>query len=99
MAAFTAHVNIKWCIVVDSDVDIYDPADVLWALTTRVDWDRDIFVVPGAQGHEMDPTADERGIQTKIGVDATFPEDGRDYQGRVRYQDVDLSSYLKSKSQ
>jgi len=98
MAAFTAHVNIKWCIVVDSDVDIFDPADVLWALTTRVDWSRDVFLVPGAQGHEMDPTADERGVQTKIGVDATFPEDGRDYQGRVRYQDIDLSRYLKAKS-
>ncbi|MGD8244790.1 MAG: UbiD family decarboxylase [Anaerolineae bacterium] len=99
MAAFTAHVNIKWCIVVDSDVDIYDPADVLWALTTRVDWSRDVFLVPGAQGHEMDPTADERGVQTKIGVDATFPEDGRDYQGRVRYQDVDLSRYLRTGSE
>ncbi len=94
MAAFTAHVNVKWCIVVDSDIDIYDPADVLWALTTRVDWDRDIFLVPQAQGHEMDPTSDERGVQTKIGVDATFPEDGRDYHGRVRYRDVDLSRYL-----
>jgi 2,5-furandicarboxylate decarboxylase 1 len=35
MAAFTAHVNIKWCIVVDPDVDIYDPADVMWALATK----------------------------------------------------------------
>ncbi len=94
MAAFTAHVNVKWCIVVDSDIDIYDPADVLWALTTRVDWDQDVFLVPRAQGHEMDPTADERGVQTKVGIDATFPEDGRDYKGRVRYQDVDLSRYL-----
>jgi 2,5-furandicarboxylate decarboxylase 1 len=94
MAAFTAHVNVKWCIVVDSDVDIYDPADVLWALTTRVDWEKDVFLVPGAQGHEMDPTSDARGVQTKVGIDATFPEDGRDYKGRVRYQDVDLSRYL-----
>jgi 2,5-furandicarboxylate decarboxylase 1 len=99
MAAFTAHVNIKWCIVVDSDVDIYDPADVLWALTTRVDWDQDVFFVPLAQGHEMDPTADERGVHTKIGIDATFPEEGRDYKGRVRYRDVDLSRYLQSRAQ
>ena len=67
LAVFTAHVNVKWCIVVDRDVDIYDPADVLWALTTRVDWSKDIFLVPGAQGHEMDPTADTRGVHTKIG--------------------------------
>ncbi len=95
LATFTAHVNIKWCIVVDSDIDIYDPADVLWALSTRVDWSQDIFLVPGAQGHEMDPTADSRGVHTKIGIDATFDKGRRDYAGRVRYHDVDLSKYLQ----
>ena len=94
LAAFAAHVNIKWCIVVDPDVDIYDPADVMWALTTRVDWSRDVFFVPGAQGHEMDPTADARGVHTKIGVDATTKKDRRDYKGRVRYGAVDLSQYI-----
>ncbi len=101
LAAMTAHVNIKWVIVVDSDVDIYDPADVLWALNTRVDWSRDIFLVPGAQGHEMDPTADMRGVHAKIGIDATFANpkgtqsgSRRDYAGRVRYAPVDLSRYL-----
>jgi len=94
LAAFTAHVNIKWCIVVDPDVDIYDPADVMWALTTRVDWSRDVFYVPGAQGHEMDPTADARGVHTKIGVDATAKGDRRDYAGRVQYRGVDLSKIL-----
>ena len=94
LAAFTAHVNIKWCIVVDPDVDIYDPADVMWALTTRVDWSQDVFYVPGAQGHEMDPTAEGRGVHTKIGVDATIKEDRRAYAGRVRYRSVDLSKLL-----
>jgi len=94
MATFAAHVNIKWCIVVDPDVDLYDPSDVLWALTARVDWSRDVFLVPGAQGHEMDPTADARGIHTKIGVDATSDKGRRDYKSRVRYQSVDISKYL-----
>jgi 2,5-furandicarboxylate decarboxylase 1 len=94
MAAFAAHVNVKWCIVVDPDVDIYDPADVMWALTTRVDWSQDVFYVPGAQGHEMDPTADARGVQTKIGVDATCDKGRREYGGRVQYRPVDLSEYL-----
>jgi 2,5-furandicarboxylate decarboxylase 1 len=94
MAAFTAHVNVKQVIVVDPDVDIYDPADVLWALTNRVDWSKDIFLVPGAQGHEMDPTADNRGVQTKIGIDATYKPERRDYGKRIRYPNVDLSQYL-----
>ncbi|MEI8130975.1 MAG: UbiD family decarboxylase [Leptolinea sp.] len=97
MAAFTAHVNIAKVIVVDEDVNIYDPADVLWALTNRVDWSLDTFLIPGAQGHEMDPTADARGVQTKIGIDATYKPDRRDYGERIRYPDVDLSKYLKEK--
>jgi 2,5-furandicarboxylate decarboxylase 1 len=94
LAAMTAHVNIKQVIVVDPDVNIYDPADVLWALTNRVDWSRDIFTVPGAQGHEMDPTADTRGIHTKIGIDATYKPERRDYGERIRYPEVNLSKYI-----
>lgn len=93
LAAFTAHVNIKKVIVVDPDVNIHDPADVLWALTNRVDWSRDTFTVPGAQGHEMDPTANERGVHTKIGIDATYKPERRDYGERIRYKDVDLNEY------
>lgn len=94
LAAFTAHVNIKQVIVVDPDVNIYDPADVQWALTNRVDWSKDTFLVPGAQGHEMDPTSDARGVQTKIGIDATYKPERRAYGERIRYPMVDLSKYL-----
>ena len=93
MAAFTAHVNIKQVIVVDPDVNIYDPADIQWALTNRVDWSKDFFLVKGAQGHEMDPTADSRGVHTKIGIDATYKPERRDYGERIRYPMVDLNKY------
>ncbi len=95
LAAFTGHVNIKKAIIVDPDVNIYDPADVLWAMTNRVDWSLDTFVVPGSQGHEMDPTANERGIHTKIGIDATYKPERRDYGERIRYPSMDLSRYIK----
>ena len=94
MGAFTAHVNFKTAIIVDPDINIYDPSDVLWALNNRVDWSRDIFLVPGAQGHEMDPTSDTRGVQTKIGIDATYKPERRPYGERTVYPDVDLSQYL-----
>ena len=93
MGAFAAHVNIKQVIIVDPDVNIHDPADVLWAITNRVDWSRDFFLVPHAQGHEMDPTADIRGVHTKIGIDATYKPDRRDYGERIRYPMVDLNKY------
>ncbi|MCL4300195.1 MAG: UbiD family decarboxylase [Anaerolineae bacterium] len=94
LAAMTAHINIKQVIVVDPDVNIYDPADVLWALTNRVDWSQDIFTIPHAQGHEMDPTADTRGVHTKIGIDATYKRERREYGERVNYAGVDLSRYV-----
>ena len=94
MAAMTAHINIRNVIVVDEDVDIYDPADIHWALTNRVDWTRDIFIAPDAQGHEMDPVAHARGVGPKLGVDATYKRERREYGDRVTYPAVDLSKYL-----
>ncbi|NPV77803.1 MAG: UbiD family decarboxylase [Anaerolineae bacterium] len=96
LATLTAHVNVKTVIVVDPDVDIYDPADILWAINTRVDWTRDIFLVPGAMGHEMDPTGDAQGIHAKVGIDATYKPERRAYGERVRYPNIDLSQYIKT---
>jgi 2,5-furandicarboxylate decarboxylase 1 len=95
LAAFTAHINIKIVVVVDPDVNIYDSADVMWAITNRVDWSQDSFQIRGAQGHEMDPTADMRGVHTKVGIDATYKPDRRPYGERVTYPEIDLNEYLK----
>lgn len=93
MAAMISYVNIKNVIVVDEDVDIYNPADVLWAFCNRVVPDKDIFYVPHSQGHELDPTSDNRGVQTKMGIDATLDENSKGLE-RVVYDPVDLSDYL-----
>lgn len=93
MAAMISYVNIKNVIVVDEDVDIYNAADVLWAVCNRVVPERDIFYVPHSQGHELDPTSDNRGVQTKMGIDATLSEDSKGLE-RVVYDPVDLSKYL-----
>jgi 2,5-furandicarboxylate decarboxylase 1 len=94
MAAMAAHINIRNVIVVDRDVDIHEPAEIQWALTNRVHWGDDIFTVPHAQGHEMDPTADQRGVGTKVGIDATYKRERREYGERVAYPAVDLGDYL-----
>lgn len=93
LAAMTSHVNIKNVIVVDEDVDIYNASDLMWALSTRVVPEKDIFTIPYAQGHEMDPCSDNRGVQTKMGIDATLSEGNKCFE-RVRYPKVDLSKYL-----
>ncbi len=95
MAAMTAHINIRNVVVVDRDVDVSQPSDVLWAITNRVHWHDDIFTAPHAQGHEMDPVADQRGVGVKVGIDATYKRERREYGERVAYAPIDLSEYLR----
>ncbi len=95
MAAMTAYVNIKNVIVVDNDVDIYDSSDIMWAFSNRVDPREDIFYVPNSQGHELDPASDERGVQTKMGIDATLWKE-KDNLEKVVYPEVDLDKYINN---
>lgn len=95
LAAMTAYVNIKNVIVVDEDVDIYNPADVMWAMSNRVIPEKDIFYISNAQGHELDPCSNERGLQTKMGIDATLDDESRCLE-RVRYPKVDLKEYIEN---
>ncbi len=95
MAAMAAHINIRNVVVVDRDVNMHESSEVLWAITNRVHWGRDVFQIDEAQGHEMDPTADKRGISTKVGIDATYKRERREYGERVAYPSIDLSSFLK----
>ena len=53
-----------------------------------------MFFLFFAQGHEMDPTADTRGISTKVGIDATYKRERREYGSRVAYPSVNLNDYL-----
>mgnify|MGYP002733512250 FL=1 len=72
MAALAAHPSLKHVVVVDEDVDIFDPQDIEYAIATRVKGDDDIIIVPKARGSSLDPKASEiDGTTTKVGVDAT----------------------------
>ena len=75
LAAMAAHVNFKTIIVVDGDVDVYDPADVMWALGTRVRWHEDVIPIPGTHGNELDPSSDAHGVVAKVIIDATLPRE------------------------
>jgi 3-polyprenyl-4-hydroxybenzoate decarboxylase len=62
---------LKHVVVVDDDVDVYNETEVLWAISTRVQADEDVFIVAGVRGSDLDPSAKEQGIVTKVGIDAT----------------------------
>lgn len=71
MAALAAHPSLKHAVVVDEDVNIFDPQDLEYAIATRVKGDDDIIIVPKARGSSLDPAALPDGTTTKVGVDAT----------------------------
>ena len=79
MAALAGDPNVKIAIVVDDEIDIYNDSDVLWAISTHVQADRDVTAIPFAMGAHLDPSAygevrTEKGpMQTKMIIDATRP--------------------------
>ena len=63
---------VKLVIVVDEDIDVFDEEQVLWAVATRMQANRDVFIVDGAMGTLLDPSATDA-ITAKMGIDATKP--------------------------
>ena len=63
---------IKHVIVVDEDVDVQDDEEVLWAVATRVQADKDVIIVPDTMGTLLDPSTPDA-ITAKMGIDATRP--------------------------
>lgn len=67
-------------IVVDPDIDITNLTDVMWAVMTRCDPDRDITIVRRAWSGPLDPAIhpDERGFNSRLLIDATIPWEWKD---------------------
>ena len=94
MCAFGAYSWLKYCVVVDDDVDVYDVNDVWWATVTRSRPDKGIFIVSEAQGFPRDL---HHLHQSKVGIDATAPMDAAEEKVRkfVPGQDeIDLKDYV-----
>ncbi len=70
----------KFTVVVDDDIDIRDPNMVNWALSFRVQPERDAFILSGTAAVQLDPSQaredvlqqdPSRRLSSKIGIDAT----------------------------
>ena len=72
MTAFGEDLALKLVVVVDDDVDVFNEDEVLWALATRMQADRDVFIVPNMMGAILDPST-RAGTTAKMGIDATRP--------------------------
>ncbi len=73
--------GVKFAVVTDSDVDIFDSDQVDRAMVFRTRPDKDIIIVNGARANHVDPSVAAwllpKGalpVTGKIGIDATRPE-------------------------
>ncbi|HMT03035.1 MAG TPA: UbiD family decarboxylase, partial [Burkholderiales bacterium] len=61
----------KFIIIVDSDINIRSWADVIWAITTRVDPVRDTTLIDNTPIDYLDFASPISGLGSKMGIDAT----------------------------
>ncbi len=93
--------GMRMVIVVDEDVNIHEPEDVLWAITTRVNPQTDILTgTCGGKGHAYMPGERVLGqelislFEGGIGIDATVPLFAKADYTRARYP-VEKFDYSK----
>ena len=97
--------GLRLAIVVDEDVNIYQPEDILWALTTRVNPAADIiYGASGSRGQAYQPServaaSGQQMVSTfegGIGIDATVPLAAKEHFQRARYpvDKVDLGKWF-----
>jgi 2,5-furandicarboxylate decarboxylase 1 len=98
-AAFEGHKSLKHCVVVDDDINIYDPSEVEWAIATRFQADKDAVILPKQGGSSLDPSGDltegKKATTCKMGLDATVPftATGKGFK-KEDYRRVDLSRFV-----
>jgi 2,5-furandicarboxylate decarboxylase 1 len=98
--------DLKHVVVVDDDIDVFDPMEVEWAIATRVQGDKDILIVSNARAKPLDPSLPQGfGIVptgAKVGIDATIPEGiPREHYERITYAYADrarIEDYVNGKT-
>lgn len=76
----------KIVVVVDSDINVHDRQQVIWAMTTRTDPDRDVTIIPGTVTDTLDHASPMINFGSKMGIDAT--RKGKDEGYQRRWPDV-----------
>ncbi|MCD7883643.1 MAG: UbiD family decarboxylase [Lachnospiraceae bacterium] len=102
LLAFSAFAELKHVFLVDEDVDPFDIKDVMWAMTTRFQADKDIVMIPGVQCHPLDPSNNPAyhpdiratGVACKAIFDCTVPYDQKDRFERAKFMDVDPKKWV-----
>jgi 2,5-furandicarboxylate decarboxylase 1 len=67
---FGLDIYLKLIIVVDEDIDVFNEEQVLWALATRFQADRDLLLISNSPCNLLDPSSKD-GLGAKLGLDAS----------------------------
>lgn len=72
-AVLGSFMNVKHVFVVDEDIDIFNDAQMDWALASRFQADRDLVVLEGMRLPPVDPSMGKARVSAKAGFDLTIP--------------------------
>lgn len=88
----------KFIVIVDDDVNIRSWADVIWAITTRVDPTRDTTLIDSTPIDYLDFASPISGLGSKMGIDATnkWPGETNREWGRVIEPNQEVKTKIDS---
>jgi UbiD family decarboxylase len=87
-------IGLKQVIVVDDDIDPFDPMQVDWALATRMQADKDVIIIPRIACSTLDPSVPEPRVTAGLGIDATAPMKDHWRFEKVEIPGVDKVKYI-----
>ena len=94
LALLATGIGIKQVIVVDDDINVRSPMEVEWALSTRMQPDRDIIIVPRLTCSTLDPSVPTARTTAGWGIDATKPMRDNEKFAKVRVPGVETVNYV-----
>lgn len=95
--------GLRLAVAVDEDVDIYQPEDVLWAMSSRVNAKTDLIFSGGGVGQAFQPAERMSAGEAQVsfftggmGMDATVPLAAKNHFERARYpvEELDLTKWM-----
>ncbi len=86
----------KFIVVVDEDVDVRDWKEVIWAMTTRMDPQRDTMLIEHTPIDYLDFASPVSGLGSKMGMDATnkWPGETQREWGRTITMDAEVTARM-----
>jgi 2,5-furandicarboxylate decarboxylase 1 len=99
LAALSTSEYTKEAFVFDDDINIFDEREVLWAISTRTDWNTGITRIPNCRASGLDPLASDENSVTKVGFDCTKPAPPTPFPQRLFIPDkvkekIELTDYI-----